>query len=224
MHSSRAGLASAMALSCLLASATAASREEQLRAAVFNARVEVHWLAGGTRFWYRLHSGAQKHEFILVDAIAGTRKPAFDHFRLVQSLRTVLGKEVDAAALPISDIALVDDGRTWLIAAGGKWWEGPIATLALTASTRGAHATLERTPRPTRETGDESTLEFVNHTPGDIELLWSTFDGGRKSYGRIPPGGESHQNTYVGHVWVVTNKDGGVLGVERPAVAAGESK
>ncbi|MDB5294107.1 MAG: dap4 3, partial [Phycisphaerales bacterium] len=46
---------------------------------VYRDRVEPNWLPGGTRFWYRndLRGGAR--EFVLVDAAAGTRAPAFDH-------------------------------------------------------------------------------------------------------------------------------------------------
>src|SRR5688500_5955596 len=43
---------------------------------VYKAKVEPHWFANNTRFWYRndLRGGAK--EFVLVDAEAGTRKPA----------------------------------------------------------------------------------------------------------------------------------------------------
>ena len=52
---------------------------------VFRAQVKPNWLPGNTRFWYRVQV-AQQHEFVLVDATAGKRAPAFDHARLADAL------------------------------------------------------------------------------------------------------------------------------------------
>ena len=49
---------------------------------VFRASVKPHWLPGNTKFWYRLQTGADTHEFRLVDALTGVKQPAFDHARL----------------------------------------------------------------------------------------------------------------------------------------------
>lgn len=46
---------------------------------VFRAALKPNWLPDQHRFWYRVTTGAGTHEFILVDANAGTRAPAFDH-------------------------------------------------------------------------------------------------------------------------------------------------
>lgn len=40
---------------------------------VFRARVRPHWLPGHTRFWYRLQTGPDAQEYVIVDAAAGTR-------------------------------------------------------------------------------------------------------------------------------------------------------
>ncbi|MGH7973653.1 MAG: hypothetical protein ACREIC_33465, partial [Limisphaerales bacterium] len=55
---------------------------------VYKARLNPHWFAEDTRFWYRndLKDGAK--EFILVDAKAGTRGPAFDQQKLAAALST----------------------------------------------------------------------------------------------------------------------------------------
>src|SRR5687767_328688 len=47
--------------------------------AVLNQRLEVHWLADGARCWYRQQTAPGQHAFILVDAVARTCEPAFDH-------------------------------------------------------------------------------------------------------------------------------------------------
>src|SRR5580658_11123206 len=49
---------------------------------VYKARIAPHWFAGDTKFWYRNDLRGEAREFILVDAVKGTRQPAFDHDKL----------------------------------------------------------------------------------------------------------------------------------------------
>lgn len=48
-----------------------------------------------------------------------------------------------------------------------------------------------------------------------MELYWLDEQGERRSYGRVRPGGERTQNTYAGHLWLVTDRVGAALGVWR---------
>lgn len=56
------------------------------------------------RFWYR-NSGTSGVEFILVDAVTGTRVPAFDHAKVAAALSSVAGKSFDARHLPMGELA-----------------------------------------------------------------------------------------------------------------------
>ena len=180
---------------------------------VLNAQVKPHWMEGGKQFWYRRQATAASFEFMLVDAVAGTRAVAFDHALMAEALGKAVNKKLDAADLPITDVKVVDGGRTLVIASDGRWWEGPRATLNLIASTRGPKPAVEYKPRPTRNTGEAMSAVFVNRTKGDVELMWSDTNGERKSYAHVAPGGESQQNTFAGHVWIAVDKSGGILGV-----------
>ena len=62
------------------------------------------------RFWYR-RSVQGGHEFVLVDADAATRGPAFDHARLAAGLSTAAGGTYTATDLPFNAITFEDDGR-----------------------------------------------------------------------------------------------------------------
>ena len=77
---------------------------------VYGASVQPNWLPGD-RFWYRstLPGGA---EFILVDAAAGTRVPAFDHERLAAALSAATGDAVEPLGLPFRTFELSGDGGT----------------------------------------------------------------------------------------------------------------
>ena len=62
---------------------------------VDRAEIKPHWLADNHRFWYRVQTGANTHEFILVDAATGTRQPAFDHAKLAAALRQATSQRCD---------------------------------------------------------------------------------------------------------------------------------
>ncbi len=73
----------ASALACLITGAVAqGSRTDYDRALslgqrtenkVFRAQVKLNWLPDGTRFWYRVKTGPETDEVVLVDCVAGTR-------------------------------------------------------------------------------------------------------------------------------------------------------
>ncbi len=73
----------------------------------FLRRAEVRPVWSGTRFWYRIDLPGGVREYWVVDAEAGTRRPAFDAAKVAD-----LG--------PVDHIAF--DGPRLLLAAGGKGW------------------------------------------------------------------------------------------------------
>lgn len=40
---------------------------------VYRDRLQAHWLAGNTQFWYRVQTGPKTHEYVFVNAVAGQR-------------------------------------------------------------------------------------------------------------------------------------------------------
>lgn len=70
-----------------------------LRGTVKNERIIPHWVNGENRFWYRrdLEKG---YEYVLVDTQAKTKRNAFDHIKLAESLTRLVSFEVDPYHLP----------------------------------------------------------------------------------------------------------------------------
>ena len=66
------------------------------------------WVGDSETFWYRNQTPAG-HEFVVVDAEARAKRPAFDHERLAKALSAALDQEVTAERLPFSAIELRDD-------------------------------------------------------------------------------------------------------------------
>ena len=89
---------------------------------VFRQRVEPHWFADNVRFWYRVDLADQQREFVLVNAAEGTRRPAFDHERLLESLSKAVSKELVPGRLPFDRIIFYeDDNAVWFSALGNGW-------------------------------------------------------------------------------------------------------
>jgi len=67
--------------------------------------------------------------------------------------------------------------------------------------------------RRTVRTGEESGLKFINKLDADVELFWINQQGEHASYGRIRAGSEREQQTFEGHVWLITSATGEHLAV-----------
>ena len=89
-----------------------------------NDVIAVTWLADSTRFWYRV-TRATGSEFVVVDPVANTQRPLFDHQRLAGALtRMEAGKNRTRREAAVSDVHIperrehtpVQDGKRWLTA------------------------------------------------------------------------------------------------------------
>src|ERR1700684_1018095 len=54
---------------------------------VYHCRVFPHWTPDGNAFWYVSFGLNWSRQYWWVDAVAGTKVPVFDHFRLFAALR-----------------------------------------------------------------------------------------------------------------------------------------
>jgi len=66
---------------------------------------------------------------------------------------------------------------------------------------------------PTRRTGEESGLKFINKLGEDVDLFWINEGGEHVRYGGIRAGTEREQHTFEGHVWLITSRTGEHLAV-----------
>jgi dipeptidyl-peptidase 4 len=66
---------------------------------------------------------------------------------------------------------------------------------------------------PTRRTGEDSGLKFINKLGEDVDLFWINQEGEHVRYGDIRAGAEREQHTFEGHVWLLTSRTGEHLAV-----------
>jgi dipeptidyl aminopeptidase/acylaminoacyl peptidase len=74
---------------------------------VKNVFVTPHWIGDTDSFWYKRET-QEGHEFMVVDAATGAKRPAFDHELMATSL-TLHGVEAEAAELPFETIEYTED-------------------------------------------------------------------------------------------------------------------
>src|SRR2546421_119111 len=63
-----------------------------------------------------------RREFVLVDAEADTRGPAFDHRRLAEGLSKAAETKYGAEHLPFDQIELAADNKAVKFQVGETWW------------------------------------------------------------------------------------------------------
>jgi len=192
------------------------------RAKVFRDRLSLNWSEDGRWLWYRVQTGADRHEFVRVNLAEGTRGPAFDHARLAKAMVAAGIKGARPERLPITEFALAADGRRVSLRCGGTWWECDLKTYQLRKPSGGrprsraeALQPVAKGPRASRQSRTHTQVTFVNATGGPVEIVWLDTEGRRKSYGRIAPGASRDQHTYAGHVWLVLDAKGRPIGLHQ---------
>jgi dipeptidyl aminopeptidase/acylaminoacyl peptidase len=194
---------------------------------VYRERLEPQWFGENAFFWYRndLKDGAR--EFVLVDAAKGERKPAFDHARVATALSRLTGKEVAAGKLPVEALEFGTNLATVTLRGRSQSWLLQLASHEVTAvpgaGADAAKLPFDREVRPSRRTGPESEITFVNTFDFDVELFWLDPEGNRQSYGLLKRGQERAQHTFAGHVWLVARPGGSTLAVFEATDAPGRA-
>ena len=177
---------------------------------VYKASISPHWFADNTNFWYRNDLSEGRRDFVVVDAVKGVRKTAFDHKRLADVLKKAGAKDVNADRLPPEDLNFRFADNVLLFRIGDDVWSCHLKTYRVeklddrrSANDRLLVLPAIEVPRVSTRTGPETSIVFVNRTPGEIELFWVDTGGRRSSYGKISPGKELEQHTYAGHGWYI---------------------
>src|SRR5262245_21901285 len=77
--------------------------QAETRGMVVNIPGPANWIGSTSHFWYA-KSVKGGSEFVLVDAAAGTRKPAFDHEKLAAAISAASGAKYTGLTLPFAPV------------------------------------------------------------------------------------------------------------------------
>ncbi|HZT43583.1 MAG TPA: prolyl oligopeptidase family serine peptidase [Chthonomonadaceae bacterium] len=197
--------------------ARANSLRERVAGKVFRASVTPNWIGESDRFWYRNDLPEGRREFILVDPDKPSKGPAFDSARMAAALSKALGKKIEADRLPIETLAFEPDKPILRVQVEDRTFACDLNTYALTEQegplSRAKAYAPEDAPEGSPFSQEPTAITFLNRTDADVLLYWLDAEGRRRSRGAIHPGEKNHQDTFVGHVFLVTDRD------DRPLVA-----
>lgn len=186
---------------------------------VYKSSVTPNWSGDNTHFWYRNDLAGGTREFILVDAVKGVRKTAFDHGRLANALLDAEVKNASADRLPLERLSFDIEKKSFAFRAAGKFWRCRLDNYELKKLTEKEFAgettvaanPAQYIPVKSEQNGPETYITFVNSTNQPVELHWIDWSGERRSYGKVAPGKEHEQHTFAMHVWEVTDETGNFL-------------
>ncbi|MBT9582494.1 prolyl oligopeptidase family serine peptidase [bacterium] len=160
-----------------------------------------HWLENGTQFWYRNDGAGGEREFVLVDAVQGWRRPAFDHARVARLLSRRSGQSYKARRLPFYGLRFE---ASQLMLCGPVSWRLNLTSYELVQ----AFGELESLPVlgevASWATGTlPSRIQFVNRTGAEVQLAWLNSQGQPQNHAQLTAGEQLDQPTFEGQVWLV---------------------
>src|SRR6185369_7810742 len=106
------------------------------------------------KFWYRVLTPTGS-EFVVGDAVKGTRTVAFDHEKLAASLSAATSKKYTGSMLPFQVINYSADGRSITFRTDGKQWKYDLQTSSVAADTTKALENAQRSGGFGRGRGNE---------------------------------------------------------------------
>ncbi|MCU0315159.1 MAG: prolyl oligopeptidase family serine peptidase [Fimbriimonadaceae bacterium] len=153
--------------------------------------------------WYGV-SRQQETDFFLVSP-QGQKSPAFDKDALRSEFRRLnLGRP------EILRLKLARSGLSLLTTAGMYAWDASAKRLSPSVAEFDELPPLD-IRQTTQGSGSQTLIIFSNELSQPVETFWVTEDGRRMSYGKIAQGQSRTQNSYVGHVWLITDDKGNPL-------------
>jgi dipeptidyl aminopeptidase/acylaminoacyl peptidase len=134
---------------------------DKFQALAVNVPERANAIGKTSRFWYR-KSVKGGNEFVLVEAEALTKKPAFDHAKLAASLSAAAGEKYTPLTLPFMSITFVDNEQAIEFAAAGSAWKCSLSDYA-------CKKTGPAPQGPFRGRGpDESLVEYPEEFGNDV--------------------------------------------------------
>jgi dipeptidyl aminopeptidase/acylaminoacyl peptidase len=111
---------------------------------VTNEITSVAWLADSTRFWYRV-TRASGAEFMLIDPVAGSQRPAFDHVRLANAFTRMEGGKhsYEPGKLPFETFTYTVGERGVRVRQGKELIECDLTRYECTSKTSPTHPAYE---------------------------------------------------------------------------------
>ena len=186
----------------------------RVRNLVFRDAVKPNWFDAGRKFWYRVQTGTDSFEYVLVDADAGKRKLVFDHEQVSEVLSSQLERKVDVTKVRLAGFTIAADAKSCSFRYGGRSWSltlpGAEVISAIKSQDTGGTEGLPSESRLVRSNsqGERTPIRFANRLPTTLEVFWVRSNGELSRYGSVNPGSEYKISTFVGDSWLLRDLGG----------------
>ena len=150
----------------------------RVRNLVFRDAVKPNWFDAGRKFWYRVQTGTDSFEYVLVDADAGKRKLVFDHEQVSEVLSSQLERKVDVTKVRLAGFTIAADAKSCSFQYGGRSWSltlpGAEVISAIKSQDTGGTEGLPSESRLVRSNsqGERTPIRFANRLPTTLEVFW----------------------------------------------------
>jgi dipeptidyl aminopeptidase/acylaminoacyl peptidase len=181
---------------------------------VFRTMIMPLWSADSRLMIYRVDTGVDAWEYVVVDAVAGSRRVAFDHARMAASLTAAGVAHVLATRLDLKGLEIVDGGAAITFNYARRLWhcvlaEGAVCELEVPkALAQKIDPAVPQVMKRSVDSDRETSITFTNRLDEVLHLFWVPREGVPVGYGSIAPGASMRQHTFVGHVFVLMGEGG----------------
>ena len=178
-------------------------------------RPQPQWIEPGNAFWFKQSQPSGSHQFILVDCINKTQRPAFDHHQLAAAISAAQKTNLSPSHLPIQNLSFSRDLELVGFDLNDARWnksQSEWTSKPLPESSQSSQVSSNERSKPG---GHEMDVTFVNRTDVPLRLEWVDGSGKRRPYAQIPPRGEHRQHTFSGHVWHAVHPSGQTMAAFR---------
>lgn len=86
--------------------------ETKLKTMLFSTEVDPHWFPNANKFWYE-YKTSDGTQWYIVDAASRSKTHLFDRDEMAARLTEIIGDPFDGHHLPIADLKVKSDGRTF---------------------------------------------------------------------------------------------------------------
>ena len=184
---------------------------------LFRTNLNIKWEKSEKYLWYKVLVAAKKIEYFYVDLNSGKKELIFDVEKLVSSLNLKTKNKIDVDQFKINTLYLSNDYKNVTFKHRENVYTYNRKTHTLTTGGDFPETESHSLNRieASKSMGAECHFSFSNTTKSEVKVFWVDFKGRKKQYAVLEPGGKWEQNTFEGHVWLVTNSQNKNLKIVR---------